>query len=524
MVFAATSEDGKSQLWIRSLDSTGAQPLPGTQGGTFPFWSPDNRWVGFFADRMLKKIDTRVGQPVALAEASDGKGGAWSTKGVIVFVPATFAPLLKISSDGGSTSNAVDADVAMGTAHGFPSFLPDGEHFLFVSWGGAGRMNLRVGSLNSTASKLIGETDSNAVYSAGYLLYLRGQSLLAEPFDLKSLTATREAVPIAGRVERFLDLVVVGAFSTSATGLLAYQTGAGAEMRQLTWLDRTGKPAGTIGEPRAFFGIEFSPDRKKLAASAPDTVGNYDIWLYDIGRGLPTRFTSDPAGEYWAVWSKDGKSVIFNSTRKGHYDLYQKSADGTGTEELLYADDKDKVPTSWSPDGKFLLYFTGGGPRYDLWVLPLTPERPGAALKAKPLHETAFSEHFPRFSPDGRWVAFSSDESGRSEIYVAPFSRMTEKHQVSPDGGYMPRWRQDGKEIFFQKDDGQLMEAEVRISGEAVEIGAVRAVFPKAASASSYPYDISADGQRILAALPTQSRKAAEPITLVENWAAALKK
>jgi Tol biopolymer transport system component len=298
-------------------------------------------------------------------------------------------------------------------------------------------------------------------------------------------------------------------------------------MRQLTWLDRTGKTAGTIGEPKAFFAIEFSPDRRILAASAPDSVGNYDIWLYDVARGLPTRFTSDPAGEYWAVWSKDGKSVIFNSTRKGHYDFYRKSADGTGPEELVYADDKGKVPTSWSADGKFLLYFTGGGPRYDLWLLPLTPERPGAPLRAMPLHETRFNESFPRFSPDGRWVAYASDESGRYEAYVAPLSRITEKHQVPTDGASSSRWRQDGKAIFYQKSGGELMEAEVRISGEAVEVGAARAVFAKApiggGHLGDYPYDFSADGQRVLAALPTENQEA-EPIALVENWAAALKK
>jgi serine/threonine protein kinase len=524
MVFAATGEDGQSQLWVRSLDSDKAQPLPGTSNVQFPFWSPDSRWVAFFADRMLKKIDTRSGQLVPLAESPDANGGSWSAKGVIVFAPGIFAPLLKVSSEGGSTSKAVEEDVTMGRAHGFPWFLPDGEHFLFVTWGGAGHMNLRVGSLGSTASKVIGETDSNAVYSEGHLLYLRDHSLLAQHFDSRSLRFTREAVPIAGRVERFLDLISVGAFSVSATGLLAYQSGEGAGLRQLTWLDRAGTPLGTVGEPRAFFDIEFSPDRKTLAASAPDIVGNYDIWWYDIARGLPSRFTSDPAGEYWSVWSKDGKSVIFNSTRKGHYDLYRKSADGSGAEELLYTDDNDKVPVSWSPDGKHLLYFTGGGPRFELWLLPLTPERPGALLKAVSLHQTRFNECFPRFSPDGQWVAYTSDESGRHEVYVAPFSRITEKHQVSPDGGAWPRWRQDGKEIFYTGRDDQLMTADVRIGGQTVEVGAVHAGFGKVPSAGGYLYDISPDGQRVLAALPAERPKTAAPITLVENWTAALKK
>jgi hypothetical protein len=382
MVFAATGENGTSQLWLRALDAVSAQPLLDTEGGTFPFWSPDSRWVGFFAGGKLKKLDTHGGPLIPLADVvGAAAGGSWSPKGIIVFAPTTFAPLLKIASDGGNTSPAVAMDVAMGTAHGFPWFLPGGEHFLFVSWGGAGRMQLRVGSLSSTASTVIGEADSNAVYSEGHLLFLRENSLMAQPFDLRALRTAGQAVPVAEHVERFLELVAEGAFSASATGLLAYRTGADAGVRQLTWFDRLGKPLGTVGEPRTFFDIQFSPDRKTLAASAPDAVGNYDLWMYDVGRGLPTRFTFDPAGEYWAVFSLDGRTVIFNSTRKGHYDLYRKPAKGAGGEELIYADDADKVPTSWSHDGKFLLYFTGGGRRFEMWVLPLTPERPGASLR-----------------------------------------------------------------------------------------------------------------------------------------------
>jgi serine/threonine protein kinase len=523
MVFAATSEDGKSQLWLRALDTVSAQPLPGTEGGAFPFWSPDSRWVGFFADQKLKKLDTRGGPPIPLADAiGAGAGGSWSPKGIIVFAPTTFAPIMKVSSDNGNASLAVGMDVVMGTAHGFPWFLPDGEHFLFASWGGAGRMQLRAGSLSSTASSVIGEADSNAVYSAGHLLYLRENSLMAQPFDLKSLRTTGEPVPMAEHVERFLSLVEVGAFSVSSTGLLAYHTGAEAAMRQLTWFDRLGKPIGTVGEPRAFFDIQFSPGLKTLVASAPDTVGNYDLWMYDGARGLPTRFTFDPAGEYWGVFSPDGRSVIFNSTRKGHYDLYLKPANGAGAEELVYADDADKVPTSWSHDGKFLLYFTGGGSRFEMFVLPVTPERPGDPLKPVPFHQTQFNEQNAQFSPDGKWVTYNSDESGRFEIYVSPFSRRTEKHQVSHDGGNYARWSQDGKEIFYQGPGGQLMEADVRISEETVEVGTIRPVFTRVLSPGGYTYDVSADGQRVLAAMPVA--KAAQPITLVENWSAALKK
>jgi serine/threonine protein kinase len=523
MVFAAKGEDGKSQLWLRAFDTASAQPLQGTGGGAFPFWSPDSRWVGFFADRKLKKLDTQGGPPIPLADAIDsGAGGSWSPKGTIVFAPTIFAPLLKISSDGGNTILAVGQDVAMGTAHGFPWFLPDGEHFLFASWGGAGRMQLRVASLSSTASSVIGEADSNAVYSEGHILYLRENSLMAQPFDLKSLRTAGAAAPVAERVERFLNLVEVAAFSTSATGLLAYHAGTEAAVRQLTWFDRQGKSTGIVGEPRAFFDIQFSPDRKTLVASAPDAVGNYDLWMYDVARALPTRFTVDPGGEYWGVFSPDDRTVIFNSTRKGHYDLYRKPANGAGAEELIYADDADKVPTSWSHDGNILLYFTGGGRRFEMFFLPLTPERPGAPLKPVPFHDSQFNEREAQFSPDDKWVTYRSDESGRSEIYVSPFSRRTEKHQISTNGGLMPRWRQDGTEIFYEALDGTLMATEVRISGETVEAGAAHTLPVGIMFSGGYCYDVSADGQRLLAAMPVV--KAAQPITLVENWPGALKK
>lgn len=383
-------------------------------------------------------------------------------------------------------------------------------------------MSLKVGSVSSTSTQLIAETDSNAVYTDGHLLYLRDNALLAQPFDLKSLRTNGEAVPVAQRVERFGNLIGAGAFSVSGTGLLAYQTGGNRDLKQLTWLDRQGRPLGTVGEPKVFFGIELSPDRRNLLASFPDAGGNYDLWMYDLARGLPSRFTVDPAGEYWAVWSPDGKTVIFNSTRKGQYDIYRKPSNGAGPEELIYADDAAKVPTSWSPDGRNLLYFTGGGPHFDLWELPLTPQGPGTALHAFPMVPPRFNEKNARFSPDGRWVLYASDESGRSEIYVAPFSRPAEKHRISAGGGVSARWRQDGREIFYQALDGQIMAAEVRINAETVDVGAVRAVFGRTTHPGGYPYDVSADGQRMILAMPVQSLKTAEPITLVDEWTTLL--
>jgi len=305
----------------------------------------------------------------------------------------------------------------------------------------------------------------------------------------------------------------------SAAGLLAHQAGETGGGLRLTWFDRSGKPVGTLGEAANFGHIEFSPDRRSLAARVVDQTGNSDIWIYDVARGLPTRFTFDPAADLEAVWSPDGRNVIFSSGRKGSIDLYRKSSNGAGAEELMYADSLGKRPTSWSPDGKFVLYhasdFQTG---IDLWVLPLAGDR-----KPVPFLRTAFNEQFGQFSPDGRWVAYQSNESGNNEIYAAPFPGPGGKRQISAGGGSFARWRRDGREIFYMGPDQRLMAAEVSLKGDTLEVGAARPLFGPVSVSGSYLYDVSADGQRILAAVPP-TQNASEPLTLVQNWTAGLKK
>jgi Tol biopolymer transport system component/predicted Ser/Thr protein kinase len=531
MVFAATGEDGKSQLWVRSLDSATARPLAGTEEATFPFWAPDSRWIGFFADASLKKIDIQSGAVIRLAATAAPRGGAWSRKNMIVFSPIGPSPLVKVSSDGGDPAPATVVDATIGGYHRFPWFLPDGEHFLFEAQKiTGGRLNLAVGSLSSTSSRVIGEADSNAVYAEGHLLYLRGNALMTQPFDVKALKTTGQAVQITEQVDSFLGQPV-GVFSVSETGLLAYQGGNGtSEDLQLTWFDRTGKPLETVGEPRKLWSLELSPNRKALVASL--TVdSNIDLFTYDLARGHsipPTRFTFDPANEYDAVWSPDGQTIVFNSARKGHLDLYRKAANNSGREELLYADDQEKLPDSWSPDGKLLMYHTFQGSQGEhVWLLPLTPAHSGEPLKPQRLFHTNGSEMFGQFSPDGRWVAYGSNESHPTHhtVYVAPLSRPSDKRQVSLEGANWARWRQDGKEIFYRRfPSGQLMAAEVQISGDTVEVGAVRPLFGGVPTLSGYAWDVSADGERILAAVPPAKRNPPEPITVVQNWTAALKK
>jgi Tol biopolymer transport system component len=339
---------------------------------------------------------------------------------------------------------------------------------------------------------------------------------MAQPFDEKRLATTGEAAPVAEQVRNVIsDGGTVGVFSVSREGLLAYQAGVRGS-QQLTWFDRTGKPVGTLGDAGEFWSVEFSPDRKSVAVSR---LGDKDIWIYDVARGLAMRLAISPAVDRDAIWSPDGRSIVYYSNAKGRWDLYRKAADETGNEELLYADEAPKIPSSWSPDGKFLLYWrsdpnTGN----DIWALPLIA---GAPSKPFPWLATPFNELEAKFSPNGRWVAYVSNASGRFEVYVAPFPGPGGKRQVSTSGGSWPRWRADGKEIFYELN-GTLMAAEVAIKSGSIEVGAVHSLgIPVVAP--YYRYDVSADGERFLVATPRE-QNSSTPLTLVQNWTALLKK
>ncbi|MGA2715640.1 MAG: protein kinase, partial [Bryobacteraceae bacterium] len=399
IVFGAHTTDGKNPLWIRPLALTTARVLAGTDGGTFPFWSPDSRYVAFFAGGKLKKIDISGGPALTLADAPLGRGGSWNTDGMILFAPGNNGPLLKVASSGGTPSPATSLEATKSRNHRFPWFLPDGRHFLFEGLVGADAV-LRVGALDSRETVVLGPVDSNAVYSQGHLLFLRESTLMAQPFDEKSRTAQGEAIPVAEQVSFFGNNGRAGVFTVSVSGLLAYQTGGSVVRERLTWFDRGAKALGTLGEPGDFPNLELSPDGKSAAVAAVDAAGSQDIWIYDIARGLRTRFTFDPSPDRQPVWSPDGNTIVWDR-QKGKGQIYRKAADGKGTEQLLYEDAGVGSVTSWSPDGRFLLFGrTTPGMGIGVWSLPLTPEKPESPLRPAPLVDAPFRNvYYGVFSP-----------------------------------------------------------------------------------------------------------------------------
>ncbi|HYW46785.1 MAG TPA: protein kinase [Bryobacteraceae bacterium] len=532
IVFGARTADGKTSLWVRPLDALTAQPLAGTEGATFPFWSPDSRFIAFFAGGKLKRMNAAGGPAITLADAPAARGGSWSPLGVIIFDPGIegIGRIHRVSASGGAATPL--------SAGRLPWFLPDGRHLVYQLQQQANptEVTIRVGSLSGAAptqdrqpgkdgaeDKPLFQANSNAVFSQGHLLFLREGTLMAQPFDLKRLVTTGEAVPVAEGVQGVLNTETAGVFAVSETGLLAYHGGADSR-RVLTWFDRGGKPEATVGLPvRRFGGFRLSPDQKSLAVSladASDARSKVDIWIYDLARGgLRTPLTFDGAFNDNPVWSPDGRAIAYSSLRKGHWDLYRKSADGAGPEQLIYADDLYKVPTSWSPDGKFLLYYTGHDRiKSDVWALPLTPDQPGGTLKPFPVVQTRFSNSRGQFSPDGRWIAYTSIASRRPEIYATPFPPGAGgKRLISSALGVSPKWRPDGKAILYLSipPGPRLMTAEFP-AGEA------RALFPVDLAGASAGFEVAADGQHFLIPVAPE-QKSAEPLTLIQDWTSLLK-
>ena len=523
LVFEGSGESG-SKLWLRSLSVATPQPIPGTEEGRSPFWSPDGRSIGFFAQGSLKRVDIGGGAPQVLT-AGNGRGGTWGAGDSIVFTPDSTSALLRVSATGGPTSPVTTLGPRE-SSHRWPHFLPDGKRFLYYARGALEVAGIYLGTLDGKPAIRLTPADSQGEYlPSGWLAWVRAGTLVAQRLDASETALTGEPVTLATGV--FVDQTNQrGSISVSAKGLIAYRTGGGGQ-RQLTWFDRSGTPRGVVGAPDdTLIDPHISPDGRRVVVGRT-IQGNLDLWLLEGAH--TSRLTFDPAIGRFPVWSPDGLRIAFRANRTGTGDLYQKLASGAGDDERLVGSDQLKVPTSWSPDGRFLLYLTvDPKTASDLWVVPTTGDHtPSVFLK------TPFAERFGVFSPDGRWVAYQSNESGRIEIYVRPFvppggqeSRASDstQWQVSTAGGVTPLWRADGRELYYLNGVGDMMASTITIRGSALEPGPPVRLFPTRIfaggadkdSGQGVQFDVGRDGRFLINTMLKSDSSA--PITILQNW------
>jgi eukaryotic-like serine/threonine-protein kinase len=512
------SSEGVAMLWVRPIASPAWRQLPETQGAEGPFWSPDSQSLGFFANDRLKTVRVSGGAPVVICEARVGQvpGGAWSHNGVILFGGA--GPLWKVGVSGGHATSV--ATLGPGEiAHRWPSFLPDGEHFLYLAQA-YGRSELRVGSVASTDTTSLGAYESHAVYASGYLLFVRSGRLMAQPFDTDSRQLNGNPLVVADPAA-----IVVpwhrGQFSVSRAGVLAYSS-VGRPKARPTWKDRTGKTMGMAGEPGFYWVLRLSPDDRRLAVAQlkeePGGQSNWDIQVIDLARaGIATRLTFDAARDHDPAWSPDGTQIAFVSNRIGErFSLFRRPSDRSGDDELLVESNTGITAPDWSRDGRFLLYTEAGATSADLWTVPLSGDR-----KPKRFLATPFLEDHGKFSPDGRWIAYTSNASGRDEVYVRQFPGAERFFKISRDGGSGPRWRDDGRELFFLALDGMLMAAGIEKTAKGLEPTVPQPLFHTGAL-RNFGYAVAKDGQRFL--ISVTDPPGAAPITVVMNWPATLRK
>ena len=525
VAFTARDDKGKSLLYVRSLAFLTAQSLAGTEDGMLPFWSPDSREISFFAGGKLKKISASGGPPQNLCDATNGRGGAWNREGTILFAPSASTPLWRVSASGGTPEPASKFDVSQGeNSHRYASFLPDGKHFLFWarSSHGAQAHQLYVGELGSLQAKPLMKSPSMAVYASGHLLFMRDQTLMAQPFNPRRMELTGDPVPIAEHVATNLG-TSLPLFSVSETGTLVYHSGESIGSWNPLWMNRDGKQIGSITQSDFYVGPVLSPDGTRLAVEIfSGTQSTGDIWIFDLARGTNTRLTFGPASQISPLWTPDGKTIFYASNPKGVSHIYAKAADGSGAERLvLETNDISEFPDSFSPDGRYLSYTRRpkGQIPYHIWVLPLFGDG-----KPFPIVQTNFDDGYSQISPDGKWMAYQTNESGRREIYITAFPGGGAKWQVSTGGGTSAKWRRDGKEIFFLDPADKIVAVDVNASGGAVQLGVPHELFQTVGIQREYgPFDVTADGKKFLVN-SGNLKEGTEPMTLVLNWPAELKK
>ena len=510
ITFVASGPDGTDRLWLRPLDSLTQHPLSGTEGASQPFWSKDSRFVAFFANGKLKKVDVVGGPAQTICDTPIGSiplAGTWNGRDDILF-SAVRQGILRVPATGGIASPLVSKG-SEDDYVGWPQFLSDGRHFLYLL--GSRQPDLAgiyVGALDSTERSRLVATRSYALYApSGHLLFLQDGTLVAQPFDDVNRKLTGEPLAIADRVA-FNAATRRGAFSLSQTGMLAYRTVGETE---LAWFDRNGKSLGPAGPVGGYLRFSVSPDNRRVAAARLDPhIGTSDIWIIDAAGASQRRLTFDTSWETSPLWSRDGSRIAFNSERSGRWEIYEKASSGDGLARRLVSSDTSVSLEDWTPDGRVLFQQSSQKIKSDFWLLGPPDKKPVRV----PYLES--DEGSGRISPDGRWLAYIGHESGWS-IYVRSLQSMNSRWPISPEGGAEPRWRADGKELFYLSPDLSMMAMDIE-PGPTLRAGAARRLFQTQAVAPSgltgQAYDVTSDGQRFLVKVPASF----SPITVVVNW------
>ena len=532
LTFSALGPEGKRMLWLRPLDALHASVIPGTEGGFAPFWSPDSNYIAFFANKALKKVRTSGGTPevVCGAESMPG-GGAWNRNGVILFSPSLADGLYRVADNGGKPQLVFKLDSSkFERSYLWPQFLPDDKHFVFfVQTDMVNTTGVYAGSIDPPEYHRLFSSETNAVYSgagagdssnSGYLLFIRDRHLMEQSFNISSLALGKDPFTLADDIGAVRSMALAP-ISVSGNGILVYQS-VGKPTRQMVWLDRGGKQVGQVAEPGDYGPPRISPDGSHAAVAklGPDGA-NADLWILDSA-GDATQFTSTPKHEGSPVWSPDGSRIVYFANPEGVYDIYAKPVRGEGRAELFYKSGLPKYPTDWSRDGRYIFFgVISPGTKSDVWAITV------ADRKAAPILDTIYSEGFAALSPDGKWLAFQSDQSGRNEVYVQPFEGVSsgtkKRWLISAGGGGLPRWRGDGSEIFYMTSGGRMMAVVVHPTGGDFQFEPARMLFQTRPIPETWNlYDVSSDGQRFLLNLPLEWSSAA-PITVVTNWTEKLK-
>ncbi len=514
IVFSAYSSSG-AQLYLRALDSTTPQPLTGTEGATFPFWSPDSRSIGFFTDDKLKRIEVNGGTPITICNSALGRGGSWGPDGTILAALSYNTGISRVPASGGTPTLVTTLNGVAYSSHRWPWFLPDGKHFLYVAVKHNAPTSPETAvffaSVDGKENRLLLHTFSSAIYASGHLLFQRENSLVAQKFDPSSGTLSGDPDTLIENVQFDAGLWRMN-LSASDDGMLAYASGSSSGTEMLVWYDRNGKRLGTVGEQSEFFDLDLSPDEKQLATTELNTA-TATVWVHDLENNRQSRLTFSGGAHLTPIWSPDGKEIAFTSNQQAAISV--KALGSSAPERTLLSSSSPmyQALSDWSHDGRYLMYEQGAGFNVDLWVYPFFGDH-------KPFAYTSAASR-GTFSPDGRWVAYVGQEAGRPEIFVAPFPWTGAKWQISNRGGASPRWRSDGKELFYFDLNG-ITAVEVDGSGSAFKIGSSKLLFRlPMRGIIAREYSPSKDGQRFIAISPSEG--SSQSLTLVQNWPAELK-